>query len=401
MPHDARARCCSRTRRRRRATRSASRGSGRPAPSPSARPTCPSSASRASPPTGLSGATREPVGAGVVARRLQRRLRRRHGRRHGPLRHGHRRRRLDPHPRVVLRALRAQADQRPRRPRPHPRRGSTTPPTGPSALSMADLRLLLAGPGAARPPGDPTALPAELVARPARGATEPLARGAPSAGARGAALRRLGPAAERCRRPLRRRAHQPREGPRPARRAARAVADLRRRCNADDDWLLTVRLRAGARASAREAHRGRGRPSSPAFLAAMRAGSRDRRSTSTSPRAAGASTTCAPSTSCSAPTACSSRRRMPVEGFYADGREIGAPQPGTQSSSYNTQVQNLTGHPALSVPAGLLAQRRAVRPADHRARASPTPWCWRSATPGSGRIPGPRVAPGFEAFASG
>ena len=42
-----------------------------------------------------------------------------------------------------------------------------------------------------------------------------------------------------------------------------------------------------------------------------------------------------------------------VEGIYADGREIGAAEPGTESSSFNTGVQNLTGHPALTVPAGL------------------------------------------------
>ena len=42
----------------------------------------------------------------------------------------------------------------------------------------------------------------------------------------------------------------------------------------------------------------------------------------------------------------------PQEGFYADGREIAAPAPGTRESSYNTQVPNMTGHPALSVPAG-------------------------------------------------
>ncbi len=62
----------------------------------------------------------EPVGAAVVARRLQRRLRRRHGRRHGPLRDGHRRRRLRAHPRVVLRAVRAQAHHGPHRPRGRP-----------------------------------------------------------------------------------------------------------------------------------------------------------------------------------------------------------------------------------------------------------------------------------------
>jgi Asp-tRNA(Asn)/Glu-tRNA(Gln) amidotransferase A subunit family amidase len=43
---------------------------------------------------------------------------------------------------------------------------------------------------------------------------------------------------------------------------------------------------------------------------------------------------------------------MPVEGFLADGREAGARGPAPSTSSFNTQVQNMTGHPALTVPAG-------------------------------------------------
>jgi Asp-tRNA(Asn)/Glu-tRNA(Gln) amidotransferase A subunit family amidase len=44
---------------------------------------------------------------------------------------------------------------------------------------------------------------------------------------------------------------------------------------------------------------------------------------------------------------------MAVEGFYADGRMPGEDEPGTDSPAYNTQAANITGHPAMSVPAGL------------------------------------------------
>ena len=43
---------------------------------------------------------------------------------------------------------------------------------------------------------------------------------------------------------------------------------------------------------------------------------------------------------------------MCVEGFLADGRGASG-EPPADSSAYNTDPQNLTGHPALSVPAGL------------------------------------------------
>ena len=46
---------------------------------------------------------------------------------------------------------------------------------------------------------------------------------------------------------------------------------------------------------------------------------------------------------------------MAVEGFFADGRMPGAEEPGTDSPAYNTQAANITGHPALSVPAGISA----------------------------------------------
>jgi Asp-tRNA(Asn)/Glu-tRNA(Gln) amidotransferase A subunit family amidase len=44
---------------------------------------------------------------------------------------------------------------------------------------------------------------------------------------------------------------------------------------------------------------------------------------------------------------------MCVEGLPADGRMPGAAHPGTGSDVYNTQIQNLTGHPAISLPAGI------------------------------------------------
>jgi Asp-tRNA(Asn)/Glu-tRNA(Gln) amidotransferase A subunit family amidase len=44
---------------------------------------------------------------------------------------------------------------------------------------------------------------------------------------------------------------------------------------------------------------------------------------------------------------------MTVVGFTADGREVGHDEPGTDGASYNTQVQNITGHPSLTVPGGV------------------------------------------------
>ena len=43
---------------------------------------------------------------------------------------------------------------------------------------------------------------------------------------------------------------------------------------------------------------------------------------------------------------------MCVEGFFADGRSPGEDGSETPASAYNTQAANITGHPALSVPAG-------------------------------------------------
>ncbi len=89
-----------------------------------------------------------------------------------------------------------------------------------------------------------------------------------------------------------------------------------------------------------------------------------------------------------------------VEGIYADGREIGAAGPGTESSSFNTGVQNLTGHPALTVPAGVSStgvpfglQITGPRFADELVLAVGS--AWERAHPGSG------VAPDFDPFAAG
>jgi Asp-tRNA(Asn)/Glu-tRNA(Gln) amidotransferase A subunit family amidase len=43
---------------------------------------------------------------------------------------------------------------------------------------------------------------------------------------------------------------------------------------------------------------------------------------------------------------------LTVEGWLADGRMPGSDRPGTPPEVYNTNVQNLTGHPAITVPAG-------------------------------------------------
>jgi Asp-tRNA(Asn)/Glu-tRNA(Gln) amidotransferase A subunit family amidase len=46
---------------------------------------------------------------------------------------------------------------------------------------------------------------------------------------------------------------------------------------------------------------------------------------------------------------------MCVEGFWADGRMVGGDDEATDAAVYNTAATNITGHPSLSVPAGLSA----------------------------------------------
>ena len=88
---------------------------------------------------------------------------------------------------------------------------------------------------------------------------------------------------------------------------------------------------------------------------------------------------------------------MCTEGFLADGRMVGRDEPGTDSEAYNTQVANLTGHPALSVPAGLSSngvpfglQITGPRFADDLVLSVGA--SWESANPW------PPLAPGYEPF---
>ncbi len=88
---------------------------------------------------------------------------------------------------------------------------------------------------------------------------------------------------------------------------------------------------------------------------------------------------------------------MPVTGFTADGREAGAAEAGTRWSSYNTQAQNVTGHPALTVPAGVAPNGvpfglQITGPRYGDALVMALGEAWESAHPGA------TVAPGFEAF---
>ncbi len=89
---------------------------------------------------------------------------------------------------------------------------------------------------------------------------------------------------------------------------------------------------------------------------------------------------------------------MCVEGVTADGHVPGAAEQGTGSEIYNTSAQNMTGHPAISLPAGLSAngvpfglQLTGPRFADDllleigQAFEATNPW--------------PLAAPGYEPFA--
>jgi len=271
---------------------------------------------------------------------------------------------------------------------------------GPLALSMADLRLLLAimsGPAH----GDPTALPAELAARLFGPGAAESASGAPP---RRPSLVLAAPRFVEW-------------GPLPnavADQFDAALTSLEKDLglsvepiapaqilgsagggNADEDWFLTCACEQ-ANAMGREAIEAGAERFHPAFLAAMRAG-----------------------LAVSVEDYLGARRRRfayaralddllgadrllvtpttPQEGFYADGREIGAKRPGTGVSSYNTQVQNMTGHPALSVPAGRSPngvpfglQITGPRFADPLVLEMGAAW---------ERVhPGRREAPGFESF---
>ena len=88
---------------------------------------------------------------------------------------------------------------------------------------------------------------------------------------------------------------------------------------------------------------------------------------------------------------------MCVEGFLADGRMPGADRAGTPAEAYNTQLANITGHPALSLPAGVSAngvpfglQITGPRYADDLVLAVGATW--------EAAAPWPVVAPGRQPF---
>ena len=88
---------------------------------------------------------------------------------------------------------------------------------------------------------------------------------------------------------------------------------------------------------------------------------------------------------------------MCVEGFYADGRLPGSDEVGPPASAYNTQAANITGHPALSLPAGTSPngvpfgiQVTGPRYADDMVLAVGAAW--------EAARPWPLVAPGFTPF---
>ena len=241
------------------ATASTSRGCGPPAPIPIGKTNVPEFCFEGFTDNRLFGATLNPWAPRVVARRLQRRLRRRHGRRHGPLRDGDRRRRLGAHPRLVLRPVRPQADQRPHRPRGrarlaglHHRRAARALHGRPAAAAAG-----------VRPARRSAAMPASLAAR-MLGRRVLCAGGLRRAAvrrARGAALRRLGPAAESRSADLFDAALTSLEKDLGLRVEPLAPAQIFGRRNVDEDWYLT--------ASCEQAHElgaeaDRGRASAPA-----------------------------------------------------------------------------------------------------------------------------------------
>jgi Asp-tRNA(Asn)/Glu-tRNA(Gln) amidotransferase A subunit family amidase len=260
---------------------------------------------------------------------------------------------------------------------------------GPLALSMADLRLLLqaqAGPA----PGDPASLPGELVRRVLWAGGEPrpsLVLAAPRFVNWGPLPNAVADLFDAALTSL--------EKDLGLRVEPLAPAQIFGGLNVDQDWTLTGACEQarefGAEAVEAEAER-----LHPAFLSAMRYG-----------------------LSVTLDEYLAARRRrfayvralddllgadrvlvtptMPVAGFTPDGREAGATATGTKPSSYNTQAQNVTGHPALTVPAGRAPngvpfglQITGPRYADALVLALGQQW--ERVHPGCG------VAPGYEAF---
>jgi Asp-tRNA(Asn)/Glu-tRNA(Gln) amidotransferase A subunit family amidase len=88
---------------------------------------------------------------------------------------------------------------------------------------------------------------------------------------------------------------------------------------------------------------------------------------------------------------------MCVEGFLPDGRSPDGGVDATSASAYNTQAANITGHPALSLPAGRCPngvpfgiQVTGPRFADDLVLAVGSAW--------EEARPWPIVAPGFTPF---
>ena len=272
---------------------------------------------------------------------------------------------------------------------------------GPLALSMADLRLLLAvmsGPAY----GDPTALPAALAARlvgldaAARASAAPLRRpslvlAAPRFVEWGPLPNAVADQFDAALTSLEKDLGLQVEPIAPA----QILGGVGGAANADEDWLLTCACEQ-ANALGRETIEAGAERFHPAFLAAMRHGlvvsveaylaARRRRFA----YARALDNLLGADRLLVTPT-------TPQQGFYADGREVGAQRPGTGVSSYNTQVQNMTGHPALSVPAGRSPngvpfglQITGPRFAD--ALVLDVGDAWERAHPGE------RVAPGFASF---
>jgi Asp-tRNA(Asn)/Glu-tRNA(Gln) amidotransferase A subunit family amidase len=85
------------------------------------------------------------------------------------------------------------------------------------------------------------------------------------------------------------------------------------------------------------------------------------------------------------------------EGWSADGTMVGASEPGLAPEVYNTAVQNLSGHPAISLPAGTLANGlpfglQATGPRFRDDLLLEVAEMWERANP----LPAP--APGYEPF---
>lgn len=223
---------------------------------------------------------------------------------------------------------------------------------GPLALSMGDVRLLLAveaGPA----PGDPTALPSACVARllglASKGAPRDecaprpsVVLAAPRLVDRGPLPNAIADLFDVALTSLEKELGLPVE--------PIAATQILGGGHADRDWFL-ISACEQAHALGRETVEANADRLHPAFLAAMRRGlevrvdeylaARRRRSAycRALDRLLGSDRVLVTPT-------------MATVGFLEDGREVGAKSPGTQSASYNTQVQNMTGHPALSVPAG-------------------------------------------------